>query len=537
MQKAHASKASKLKEETHTATFASIRIETVERGQACCVLADPEWVDVAKRDSKLSPHITLPMDALARGFFLTHYVLAHSRSLVYLQSFCQADMDEHLVLSLNAVALASFASKSQSAELENQAKSRYGAALHSVNHAIQRPDVAKKDSTLLAVMLLDLFEKITSRRHQSSLIRPKPWTEHIQGATALLRLRGCQQFQSRNGLGMFIQLSSAITVACMQLEIPVPAEILDLRADAAEFLDVNTLPWRVSEFRVRFVNLQAALGDGTLSDHATIINTAAEIDEGFRLLLSDMFSKWPYETIYTKYNSALFFETRYHLHSDRRTASAWNALRTGRILLNNIIFDQYTKSLSTSRCPFRSAEHKARFQHAIDTITLISSDICATVPPYASSLPQAVQTPPSAPAAAKSSSPPSTSAPPIFKAEHSSSATPPPPPSRPKSLSSTTSLETQAAFSMIWPLFVVSQSPVCADATHTWIVSCLRSISHTFRIPQARLVAEILSRSDDDGSSGDAATIWSVHAMLDSYEYPHDRSDHVYEAAMMLRNE
>ena len=489
IKKAHALKPSKRKKEVHVAKLTSIGPGQAYQEHAHRASADSVQADVAEGEWQLSQHISLPIDTLAEGFFLTHYILEHSRSSIYLQAICQAEMDEHLLDSLNAVALAAFAAKFRSVELENKASVRYGGAIRSVNGALQCSDLVRKDTTLLAVMLLDLFEKIKTDRTKPDRHHQRPWTDHIHGATALLHLRGRDQFQSPNGLRMFIHLSSAITVSCMQREISVPAEITALLASATEFLDPHDLVWRVSALRVRFVDFCAALKAGTLSDHASILDTATQIDQGFQLLLIDMSTQQPYDIIYTEQNPDAFPEGYYYLHSDYQNTQAWNTLRTGRILLNNIIYEQYTTLFSTCMSSIDPTEHMHSVQRAINAVLQMSSEICATVPQYRGCLPQP-------------------------RLKHTVTASP---------------LEIAAGYSLVWPLYVVGRSPICPESTRMWLIGCLTSIYCTLGIQQAMQVAESLLRKEK-------LNIWSVHAMLGSYKYPHDKSDNAYEAAMMQQD-
>ena len=170
--------------------------------------------ELALRDLANDPlrFITASIDAQVTCFFLKNYVLGNSRSFEYLQSFYLSGMEERLALSVNAVALATFSAEARSPELEKKAIREYGRALRLINVALQSSDTARNDSTLFAVMLLDQFEKVISRRNQRPL---KSRTKHIDGATTLVRLRGYEQFQSALGLRMFLQLSSAIAVSCM----------------------------------------------------------------------------------------------------------------------------------------------------------------------------------------------------------------------------------------------------------------------------------------------------------------------------------
>ena len=73
-------------------------------------------------------------------------------------------------MSIDAVSLAYLSHQAYSNVALSTAREKYVSALHMTNKALQSPEVAVKDSTLLASLLLDLFEKFTNGelRHSES---------------------------------------------------------------------------------------------------------------------------------------------------------------------------------------------------------------------------------------------------------------------------------------------------------------------------------------------------------------------------------
>lgn len=452
--------------------------------------------DLAGQRLKLSRKITFSTDSQATCFFMKNYVIGNSRSFEYLQSFYNSGMQEHLAVSVKAVALATFSSEVHSWELEQMATKEYAAALHLLNGALRSSDLALNDSTLISVILLDQFEKIISRRQP----RPKKsLTNHINGAASLVRLRGYEQFRSELGLRIFLQISSAVMVSCMQDETAVPADIIALRSYATNFLDADDPIWRISQTFIRLVNLYAALKDGTLFEPGAIITAATHIDEECISILTDLAAKMPYQTIYTKESTLArstftFYEEYYHIYDSYRVAQAWNSVRLGRILLNEIIRKHYTKAFATSPAAFLSAKHTAHFQLANDNIVEMSSQICATIFQFTSDLPLAEEQ----------------------KVIEQEAAYPTPPSliASPTSyFQSATPLTIAGAYSLLFPLFVIAYSPTSPDSQRAWILERMDFIGHSMQIQQAQVCSDVLRRREE-------INMWDIYAMLGSYVYP-----------------
>lgn len=90
----------------------------------------------------------------------------------------------------------------RSRSLKLGAEKEYGNALRLMNTAVSDVREARANPTLAAVLLLAIFEVITSRAPRNI----ENWINHIRGAAALLELRGVEQLQDSDGLRLFVQL-------------------------------------------------------------------------------------------------------------------------------------------------------------------------------------------------------------------------------------------------------------------------------------------------------------------------------------------
>lgn len=85
--------------------------------------------------------------------------------------------------------------------LLQNARYEYTKAIQLTNAALNSPEDVTKDSTLMAIHILSIFETVTGCRQQSF----KDWSEHLHGAAAVIKLRGPDQIKNRGGRHMLIQ--------------------------------------------------------------------------------------------------------------------------------------------------------------------------------------------------------------------------------------------------------------------------------------------------------------------------------------------
>jgi len=446
---------------------------------------ESEW-ESSSGSLGLSPALTVPLEDRAFCYFHTTFVSGNARSFKYLESLYEhGDMDDHLSVSIRAVGLASLSKAARSADLENQAMRSYVAALRMINTAIASSDVAANDTILSAVMLLDQFEKIippTERTIQA-------WTNHLNGATALMKMRGRHQFETKAGLEMFIQMSSHLLVSCMQHTIPLPEDYLTLRTYATNFIDTNDISWRLSQVTVRYISFRAAIKSGSLFDPDTIIATATGMDKEMVALMGEFPPEWLPQSIPLPTPSHLVYESHYDLYIDYRLAEALNMVRAGRIPLLDLIREQ-CEAAPASPGSCQAFAYMKRVQRIKDRVADIASVVCACVPQLAGYLPLL---------------------------ENSSRQSSPGSPD-----SSTTSGSTKgmklgpscgaSVYSLLWPLFVVANSPACPEEAKKWITRHLMILGGLLGSEQALELAGLLER-------GEERDVWSVYALLGSVCY------------------
>ncbi|MCJ1319909.1 hypothetical protein MMC15_005245 [Xylographa vitiligo] len=406
----------------------------------------------------------------AMCFFLSSNVLGSH--FEYLPSlFSQSSMDEHLSAIIYAVGLASFANEYKSQDVFKQARKQYIYALQLTNTALRSTTEAIKDSTLLAVMLLSLYETITSTTQKPLT----SWTNHIKGATVLVTLRGRQQLRSSLGLQMFKQMTDNIIVSCIQREVYVPTEIIDLRKYAFQNIVGSSPPWRFSDVTVRFAGFCASIKDGSLSDVDTIIAAALKIDSEMIEWKTTLPSTWGYETIFMDKEPVLVYEGHYHLYGNHRISQMWNSLRMARIFLSRIISGQILQRISSIPIGKFSSDYTTLLQLSASTVSKMSSEICASVPQF-------IECPaPFLVATLELRSPAYSWL--LSKERQFDGQTPP--------------IGAAGGYFLLWPLFMAGGLPESPDSLRLWIVNRLKYIGTSMRIPQAILAAEILERKED----------------------------------------
>jgi hypothetical protein len=351
-----------------------------------------------------------------------------------------------------------------------------------INTAIASSDVAMNDTILSAVMLLDQFEKIIPPTERTT----QAWTNHLNGATALMKMRGRKQFETKAGLEMFIQMSSHLLVSCMQHTIPLPEDYLTLRTYATNFLDTNDISWRLSQVTVRYISFRAAIKSGSLFDPDTIIATATEMDNEMVALMGEFPPEWLPQSIPLSTPSDLVYESHYDLYIDYRLGEALNMVRAGRMPLLDLIRDQ-CEAAPASPGSCQAFAYMKRVQRVKDNVADMATVICACVPQLAGYLPLLENS-----------------------SRHSS-------PGSPASSGSTKGMKLNpsnepSAYSLLWPLFAVANSPACPEDARNWIIRHLRILGGLLSSEQALELAGWLERRED-------RDVWSVYALLGNICY------------------
>jgi Fungal specific transcription factor domain len=319
----------------------------------------------------------------ATAFFLSNFVLgADGPTEGHLERILQIDYeaDEHLLASMRAVGFAGLSGSFHDPALLRDARKNYITAVERTNVAIRSPDQVKQDSTLLAVLILGLFEKVAGGDRESSA----GYEYHVKGAAAILKVRGREQLNSPEGRRIFIQVTSALLSLCMQQEMHVPASILELREEPSIRADVSKLEsMQVLDMTITFVEFSASVKDGSISDPSYIVARALEIDRYFKMIFFNAPMSWRYKTVYDANADPRFvFAGCYHEYDSFWTARMWNVFRVVRLSLHTDIRNTLSKKTSASLLSSVSLEYSAQLHESRNVMRIMQADILASVPEY-----------------------------------------------------------------------------------------------------------------------------------------------------------
>lgn len=177
----------------------------------------------------MTREITPSIEDQALGFFISNH--ASQPALVprgqyewLLEALSQTGCNKMLQSSTNAACLVSLANSSKNAVMMAKAQIAYGAALRMVNDALRVEETAVKDSTLMSVIMLGLYENFSFQDKRSI----QAWSKHVRGASALVKLRGKEQFESNTARRVFHQFYGIMLLCSLESGEAVPDGMRDL---------------------------------------------------------------------------------------------------------------------------------------------------------------------------------------------------------------------------------------------------------------------------------------------------------------------
>ncbi|CZS97219.1 related to negative acting factor [Rhynchosporium agropyri] len=359
---------------------------------------------------------------------------------------CRSEnLEAHLQASINAVGLASLANASLAPEMMAKARWDYVKALRLTNEALRSPTSVKKDSTLFSVMVLSIYEMISGTNEVSL----DSWAEHVKGAAALVRLRGPEQFKHPVGQRMFLQVTSNLLLNCIQRTIPMPQHFIELRKEAEKLIDTDSPAWRLSGVLIDFTIFRAKVKDCEIVGPRIVINQALELDQRLVDEFEDLPEEWMYEIVYTSENPHLVWNGNYHVYQEYLMSHIWNAMRTSRIMLHEVIRDQLLSD-STALIPhFTTGENANRLGTSTDVMLEMQADILASVPHHTPSL-----------------------------LNRNTSAV----------------FDNSRSYFVLWPLFLAGSMDLATEPIRMWAAARLRDIGESMGIRQAVVISEVLMR-------------------------------------------
>ena len=443
-----------------------------------------------------APRLKSLMPALevrARENFFAHFVVGALGTYDFLAVYCsQARIDQQLDVSVDAVSLAFLSVQSRSDVVAAEARVKYALATGHTRRALSCSEHATTDSTFLATLMLDLYEKLT---HVKSTLSPA-WFNHVRGTLTLVRMRGEDQFRNAVLLKILTNYTTKLLISCVVMRISIPQEVVSLRAHIAQVKKYTTPKWQQTDVIVRYANLRADKSQG-LVDSVQVVTKATEIE--FLLAHLENPSHWLYKTVFTTCSSLGAFQDYYHVYASEHVTQSWNVRRSIRILLNEII-------LANEICgdPLDTPLHGSLLLRQAG-ICQLAAEICATIIQYVEVLHEMECSPASVPTT--SIGPVTTR---VMQALAELGTSPP------SSRTQWIDLLRVQCYTLIFSMYVAARSRYTPGHQRSWIIHKLYMMDAKLGIRNAAFVAHLLQSQLDHEAPIDP---FEVYAMLGGYAF------------------
>ncbi|KAK1251410.1 hypothetical protein MKX07_006889 [Trichoderma sp. CBMAI-0711] len=320
----------------------------------------------------LSNYVLIPRFGNGRGFL--EYVVPLLRA---------EEVAPHFKAAFDACAMASYANAQGDQLLVERALRTHSKALGAINVALNNPDTIKQDSTLAAILLLGLFENITTRN-----LGMLAWGPHIRAAIQLVRKRGRKQLRTKIGVALFIAVRTQMIVhtlstakpPLMQVEWWVNSDaVRDMYASQCQRLAI-----RAGEIRAEVNRLMSQLPRNMESVEALrdMIRQAQAVDFECIQWAETLPEDFRYRTILWQdeipdadYYQLEVFPGRVDAYPDLWVASLWSMMRVSRIILASLVIR--CAAWVSSPVDYRMApEYATARRICVENIT----DLIASVP-------------------------------------------------------------------------------------------------------------------------------------------------------------
>lgn len=310
-------------------------------------------------------------ETLALSYFM--HIYAPSAAFEYLVEVSATYLTtQPLADALLAPSLLLFSQNLRLPSVQALAQSHYATALRSTNSALSCPDLAISDSTLLAVLLLSLFEALVFQGRKI----PVNWNAHTRGASELLRLRGEAQFDNSLGRHLFRHASLNIRTHCAQLGVRTPSVLCILESTQLERIYTTGRPRQFGRVVDGIANVRANINNLTPMEH---FSKLLELNNDLENILDGLRREVPFEVIDATaiQGSIRTYKNKVYRYVSQRIARTWNMVRITRLFVAQML----NYALLSPRALDFPDETRARVQELITvTGTEMISDILHSVP-------------------------------------------------------------------------------------------------------------------------------------------------------------
>ncbi|KAH7313282.1 hypothetical protein B0I35DRAFT_479982 [Stachybotrys elegans] len=278
--------------------------------------------------------------------------------------------------SMTAVGLACLSKLTRSKDTMLVARQTYGAALSLTNKALRDPVQVVEDKTFLAVLILGTYEFVAGQSPQTV----RAWQEHVNGAAALARLRGAAQFRSTAGTKMFLMLCHSLLISCIEMDLPMPHAMVELRKELGQLIKSDTFTWQVVDAIYKGLQIRYDIKIGKLVDLDETIQRLSDVEQEFDILVRRLPRWWRYRRGELVSPHEAVMGRTCHLYSTFTLATTWNGMRTIRLLIQETIIDKLCSS--TKSIMSLSARYQLQLAKAVKLQQLLGEAVVASVPQH-----------------------------------------------------------------------------------------------------------------------------------------------------------
>ncbi|KAF2101785.1 hypothetical protein NA57DRAFT_64483 [Rhizodiscina lignyota] len=343
--------------------------------------------------SSIPAGLEYSVEAAATSFFFRNFVYLPLNSgsgrgyLEYLiPMYNQASSDSPLQLATHAVALSALGNYPGNSRLKVDARKAYGRALNKINEAIQDPLTAASDHSLMTILMFSLYEAVASTDKQ-----PTAWSNHVDGAVALAKLRGSDGWKTKESVGLFrairmCMLTSAIQRAKPVDEYPGPKGWTcddNFEQNPANRLAIISLDLpNLRRYAVDVVSQSPSLNKNAEIMH--IMKMAQEVDGRLEHWYLTLPEDWGHRTVRMQLEepvdvfNAPQWQGPVHIYDDLFMANIINDYRVSRIFCQQIILNM-SGALSDPAPETLITVHGMQ-QHAMYVARTMADDVCSSVP-------------------------------------------------------------------------------------------------------------------------------------------------------------
>jgi hypothetical protein len=214
------------------------------------------------------------------------------------------------------------------------------------------------------------------------------WAKHVDGACALLNLRGKEQFESNLGRRLFHQFYGVIMLVALETGRPVHQGMHDLYRIMTPTSDysVHGRAWTTRLIDVMHTGISLNRDEDT--DPRTMVSTVLGLTREMDEIRTLMPSVWDFETVYLERPSEHLYGNMYHVYLDPWIAQMWNNVKSCRLCLEKIIRENLNKGWTQHDPPlFSKEEYESLKATAEETTLTTAAAVVASVPQITGMIP------------------------------------------------------------------------------------------------------------------------------------------------------